>query len=89
MNGTQSCCICLQSKRLDFFNDRPDGSGKKHICRNCEIRKRAEMKSRGIRKCSTCGKPTINYRCARCWREFYGLNPLDANVASDVDGIAY
>ncbi|MDR0339109.1 MAG: hypothetical protein LBH65_02400 [Desulfovibrio sp.] len=24
------------------------------------------------RRCATCGRPTNNYRCARCWRKLRG-----------------
>lgn len=38
---------------------------------------------RGQRRCTTCGKPTINYRCHACWRALRGFG---ASCAQD-DGM--
>lgn len=84
---TKTCCICHAEKPLAMFNERPDGSGYKTICRLCEIRKRAEETARGVRKCATCGRRTINYRCARCWREHYGVVPWNTSLPAIYEGI--
>lgn len=40
------------------------------------------------RKCTTCGKPTYNYRCDACWRKVRGFGTDEAvEKASPFDGI--
>lgn len=83
----RQCTICRASKPLSMFNSRSDGIELKTICRICEIKRNADRKARGVRACHDCGKPTINYRCASCWRELCGINPLKANIDDSVNEI--
>lgn len=83
----QECSVCHAVKPLEAFQDHTDGSGKKTICRTCEVRKLAEDKARGIRRCTTCGRRTINYRCAQCWVRLNGFYPVKSTIAlSNPDG---
>ena len=43
---------------------------------------RARQHSRHTRSCTTCGRPTSDYRCAACWVKLRGY---DANTANDRD----
>lgn len=43
---------------------------------------RVRQHSRHTRSCTTCGKPTSDYRCAACWVKLRGY---DANTANDRD----
>lgn len=80
----QECSVCHAARSLASFSDKPDGTGKRHLCRSCEIRKLAEDKARGIRRCVTCGRRTSNYRCAQCWVRITGFFPLKANVFNEI-----
>lgn len=86
----QECSVCHSLKNIESFSDRPDGMGKRHVCRTCEIRRLADDKARGIRRCVTCGRRTTNYRCAQCWVQVNGIFPLKARVFSETmtaDGV--
>ena len=37
--------------------------------KNTYRRAKDEERSMYIRKCATCGRPTTNYRCSKCWSE--------------------
>ena len=76
----RKCIICHLLKPLTMFNERPDGSGLKSVCKICEMRRKSEFKARGVRSCHDCGKPTVNFRCEQCWRELCGVSPLKARV---------
>ena len=40
-----------------------------------ESEARREQKKIKLRKCCTCGKPTPDYRCAKCWTQLQGFDP--------------
>lgn len=72
------CILCHKFRPLEAFNESPDGSGLKTLCRVCEIYRKMELKARGLRSCHDCGAPTVNYRCRKCWRRLCGASPLDS-----------
>ena len=84
---SKRCQVCSYEKPINMFNERRDGTGRKHICRICEMRKRAEAKAKGYRECHDCGRLTINYRCASCWQALCGFNPLKVKVDATVNEI--
>lgn len=34
-----------------------------------------------MRKCATCGKPTVNYRCDACWKKIRGFGLYDERMS--------
>ena len=66
----------------------PEPQGKSYIPRgNKALYKR---KSRCMRRCHDCGRPTTDYRCPRCWarlRSRGGYSPK--GDASDMDTVTY
>ena len=84
---SKECQSCKREIPLKMFNNSKDGTGKKHLCRICEMRKRAEAKAKGYRECHDCGRLTINYRCASCWQARCGFNPLKVNVDATINEI--
>lgn len=66
----------------------PEPQGKSYIPQgNKALYKR---KSRYMRRCHDCGRPTTDYRCPRCWdrlRRAGGYSPT--GEVSDMDTVAY
>jgi len=63
------CCrICGENKPLTAFHVRPDGR-MKSLCRQCTDDLITAFCGLKNRRCTTCGRPTNNYRCAGCWKK--------------------
>jgi DNA-directed RNA polymerase subunit RPC12/RpoP len=60
------CKVCLEEKPFSEFREGYSGRIKS-VCSECENILRITHELGGIRRCTTCGRPTANYRCGKCW----------------------
>lgn len=76
------CKVCLEQKPCSEFREGYSGR-MKSVCSECEDILRITRELGGIRRCTTCGRPTANYRCSKCWAIIRGdvsdLRRLDPN----------
>ncbi len=79
----QICRTCKEEKCLSQFSVGQAGR-RKTICNDC-VRAIITVYygSGGLRRCTTCGRLTIDYRCARCWRKIRGFD-LDVGVDCEI-----
>lgn len=66
------CRVCHEEKPISYFRIGPSGRVKS-ICDGCtETLIAAYYGVSGLRRCTTCGRPTVNYRCGCCWKKIRG-----------------
>jgi predicted amidophosphoribosyltransferase len=80
-SSLRTCRVCQEQKPLSEFHMGPSGR-LKSICSDCVDVLTFTHYGAGLRRCATCGKPTANYRCSKCWAvirngetNFSGLDP--------------
>lgn len=80
-SSLRTCRVCEEQKPLSEFRMGPSGR-MKSICNECADILLSAHYGAGLRRCATCGRPTANYRCSKCWAvirdgetNFSGLDP--------------
>ena len=66
--------LFMQIRELVGYNKQSNG-------------KKDHRNETGTRKCATCGCPTNNYRCHKCWEEIRGFGLSGDNYNSHTSGI--
>lgn len=83
MMDLRLCRICGENKPLSEFRIGPGGRFKS-ICRECtETLISVYLGGEGLRRCTTCGRPTTNYRCGSCWIKIRGSASPDSGLDPD------
>lgn len=68
IDGKRLCRVCHEEKLVSQFGLSQSGR-LKSICEDCiEALTAAYYGLSGLRRCATCKKLTVNYRCTRCWK---------------------
>ena len=65
------CKVCKEEKPVSEFRIGPSGR-MKTICGECTDAIILACLGAGLRRCTTCGRPTANYRCSSCWAKIRG-----------------
>lgn len=67
----RTCRVCWEQRPLSAFRVGPSGR-MKSICSKCADALLSAHYGAGLRRCATCGRPTANYRCGKCWAAIRG-----------------
>ena len=69
-----------ERKQLPDIGKRTYSRRAANSTRACNRRPRADM-----RKCNTCGKPTLQWRCPACWQEINARNGISEDMGHPGD----
>jgi len=79
----RQCRTCREDKPLTEFRVGPSGRVKS-ICDGCtETLIAAYYGTAGLRRCTTCGRLTVDYRCSSCWKKLRDPDVYDGGIDTE------